>query len=74
MSDFQNIPENQKDPQPSNCSCVKDPYADLPPELWPKNKTWKTGFREVTCPGSGLDYWTNLVGALCMDCKKNPPF
>lgn len=70
MSDSQNTPKNQKELQPSNCSCEKDPYMDLPPELRPKNRTWKAGFREVTCPGCGLEYWTNCEGDLCMDCKK----
>jgi hypothetical protein len=70
MSDSQNTPKNQKELQPSNCSCEKDPYTDLPPELRPKNRTWKAGFREVTCPSCGLEYWTNCEGDLCMDCKK----
>lgn len=65
-----NFPKNKKDPQPSNCSCVKDPYTDLPSELRPKNRSWKTGFREVTCPSCGLEYWTNMEGDLCMDCQK----
>jgi hypothetical protein len=66
----QNTPKKQKDPQPSNCSCVKDPYTDLPPELRPKNRIWMTGFREITCSGCGLEYWTNCQGDLCMNCKK----
>lgn len=66
----QNTTKKQEDPQPSNCNCVKDPYADLPPVLRPKNTTWKTGFCQVTCPGCGLEYWTNTESDLCMDCRK----
>lgn len=66
----QNTPKNQKDPRLQNCSCVKDPYADLPPDLRPKNRTWKTDFREVICPGCGLEYWTNCEGNLCTACQK----
>jgi hypothetical protein len=71
MSDSRsNIPNIQKDPQSPTCDCVKDPFADLPPELQPKNKSWKTGFRQVSCPSCGLKYWTNIEGDLCMDCQK----
>lgn len=72
MAHQEKNPKNaQKDQQPPTCSCVKDPYAELPPGLRPQNKTWKSNFRHVICPGCGLDYWTNITGDLCMDCKKN---
>jgi hypothetical protein len=52
------------------CDCVQDPFASLPPELRPKNRTWKDGLRQVTCPGCGLEYWTNMEIDLCIDCRK----
>lgn len=67
MKNPQNIKDNK---QPQSGCCGGDPFTDLPPELRPKNKTWKSSFREVTCPGCGLEYWTNTEGDLCMDCKK----
>lgn len=63
-------PHPKKEAPKSSCSCVKNPYTDLPPELRPKNRDWKTGLRQVTCPGCGLDYWTNAVSDLCIDCQK----
>jgi hypothetical protein len=63
-------PTPPKDAPSQPCSCVQNPFADLPPDLQPKKKSWKTGFREVTCPGCGLEYWTNMEGDLCMDCQK----
>jgi hypothetical protein len=52
------------------CSCVNDPFADLPPELRPKPVEKFGGLRKVTCPGCGLEYWTNRKGDLCIDCEK----
>ncbi|MBU0511205.1 MAG: hypothetical protein KJ638_05825 [Chloroflexi bacterium] len=62
-------PPKDKQPTPA-CSCVQDPFASLPPELQPKNKTWKSGFRHVTCPRCGQEYWTNCEGDLCTGCQK----
>lgn len=52
------------------CACVQDPYAALPPELRPRQKSWKDGLRKVTCPGCGFQYWTNRKTDLCVDCEK----
>ncbi len=52
------------------CSCMQDPFAALPPDLQPQKKSWKTGFRQVTCPGCGLEYWTNCEGDFCTDCTQ----
>jgi len=71
MSVSQNTPKKQKGPQPPNCNCGQDLYADLPSEMQPKNRTWKTGFRQVTCPNCSLEYWTNCEGDLCTACQKN---
>jgi hypothetical protein len=70
MSDPSDPPNTEKGTQLPTCSCVKDPYAYLPPELQPKNRTWKSTFRQVTCPGCGLEYWTNCEGDVCTDCQK----
>ncbi|GAB4473506.1 MAG: hypothetical protein Kow00124_12570 [Anaerolineae bacterium] len=57
------------------CSCVSDPYADLPPELRPDReqeiaKRRRFGLRKVTCPGCGLVYTTNRETDLCIDCER----
>lgn len=56
----------------SGCSCVSDPYADLPPELRPKaaDPRKKGGIRKATCPGCGMTYWTNRATDLCIDCER----
>ena len=61
-------PEKEK-PTPI-CNCAQDLYVDLPPELQPEKKSWKSGFRHVTCPSCGLEYWTNREGDLCTNCQK----
>jgi hypothetical protein len=45
------------------CDCKSDPFANLPPELRPKQKSWKSGLRNVTCPG-----WTNQESDYCSKC------
>ena len=55
---------------PSGCDCVQDPFASLPPDLHPKNKTWKSSFRKVTCPGCELEFWTNMNDNFCFGCRK----
>lgn len=52
-----------------SCSCSGDPFASLPPDLQPKNKSWKANFRQVTCPSCGTEYWTNRDTDLCSDCR-----
>lgn len=59
----------------AGCSCVSDPFADLPPELRPTNrdeaaKRQRFGLRRVTCPGCGLIHTTNRATDLCMDCER----
>jgi len=56
-------------PQPI-CTCVQDPFADLPPELRPRPVQKIGGLRKVTCPGCGLVYWTNRKTDLCVECEK----
>lgn len=56
---------------PAPCSCVQDPFAELPVELRPRPISGeKTGLRKVTCPACGLTYWTNRKTDLCVDCEK----
>jgi hypothetical protein len=52
------------------CSCIKDPFLDLPPELRPRARKTMDGLRKVTCPGCGLVYSTNRKTDLCLDCEK----
>lgn len=56
--------------QAIQCTCVQDPFAVLPAELRPRQISWKNGLRKVTCPGCGLEYWTNRNTDLCVDCEK----
>ena len=51
------------------CTCMKDGFAALPPELRPRPKK-KSSLRKVTCPGCGLVYWTNRKTDVCMECEK----
>jgi small redox-active disulfide protein 2 len=66
--------QTDKTPVPG-CSCVSDPFADLPPELRPAGgdeaaKQQRFGLRKVTCPGCGLVYTTNRATDLCIDCER----
>lgn len=70
QKDKPDTPDMQAPAKPSMCTCVKDAYADLPPELKPHQKSWKDGLRKVTCPSCGVSYWTNRKTDLCIDCKK----
>lgn len=64
-------PEEKSDStSPAVCACVRDPFADLPPELRPQSKPHMGNLRQVTCPGCGLKYWTNRSTDLCTDCQK----
>jgi hypothetical protein len=51
------------------CTCVRDGFAAVPPELRPQPKK-KSSLRKVTCPGCGLVYWTNRATDVCMECEK----
>ena len=51
------------------CTCVRDGFGALPPELRPRPKK-NSSLRKVTCPGCGLVYRTNRETDLCMDCEK----
>lgn len=62
--------EKPSEPRPADCACVRDPFADLPPELRSQTKPRMGNLRQVTCPGCGLKYWTDRSTDLCMDCEK----
>jgi hypothetical protein len=53
--------------QPLQCTCIKDGFAALPPELRPQPRN-RSSLRKVTCPGCGLVYSTNRATDLCMEC------
>ena len=57
-------------PVKPTCSCVTDPFANLPPELRPRNRSFTDSLRKVTCPDCGLVYWTNRKTDLCAECEK----
>jgi DNA-directed RNA polymerase subunit RPC12/RpoP len=72
--------ENQSKAQPkeesplrpdqlSSCDCAADAYAALPPELLPKQRSWKTGLRKVTCPECRTTFWTNKDKISCPECN-----
>ena len=69
---FEPNPEFKEEEPTQTCNFL-DPFATLPPDLQPMKKSWKTGFRQVTCPGCGLEYWTNCEGDICTDCQKKGP-
>ncbi len=54
---------------PAACTCGKDAFAALPPELRPRTQK-KGSLRQVTCPGCGLVYWTNRTTEMCMECER----
>jgi len=62
--------KNQGGGKPPLCTCITDPFANLPPELRPHNRNPMGDLRKVTCPGCGLVYWTNRQIDLCIDCEK----
>lgn len=68
--DKSNKPEPQTPDQLPTCSCVRDPFIDLPPELRPRSTNKMGPLRKVTCPGCGMVYWTNRKTDLCIDCEK----
>lgn len=70
MSDEKKNQEVTTAKKPGACCNPLDPFGSLPPELRPKQKSWKDDFRKVTCPDCGLVYWTQDSQDLCMDCKK----
>lgn len=56
-----------------SCSCVKDPYANLPPEARPAEPSPMRGLRKTACPGCGKIYWTNRASDWCFDCEPRRP-
>jgi hypothetical protein len=62
--------EKPEETRPVDCVCVRDPFVGLPPELRPRPKPRLGNLRQVTCPGCGLQYWTNRSTELCTDCQK----
>ena len=62
--------DKSEETRPADCDCVRDPFADLPPELQPRPKPRMGNLRQVNCPGCGLNYWTNRSTDLCVECKK----
>jgi len=63
-------PDTRASGKPPLCTCVKDPFSDLPPDLRPRPKNTGSDLRKVTCPDCGLIYWTNRKTDLCIDCDK----
>ena len=68
--DETNTPETQTPGKPPLCSCVQDPFKDLPPGLRPRPRNIMGPVHKVTCPSCGLVYWTNRKTDLCIDCEK----
>jgi len=70
-SDLEKQESQQVPDGPEDCSCTADPFASLPAELQPKQKSWSAKLRKATCPGCGLVFWTNRQTDLCGECEKN---
>ena len=68
--DKPDAPETPEPDKPPLCTCVKDPFSDLPADLRPHAKNIMSDLRKVTCPGCGLAYWTNRKTDLCIECEK----
>lgn len=62
--------KQKSESKPPLCTCIQDPYADLPPELRPKPVQKIGGLHKVICPSCGTSYWTNRATDLCVDCEK----
>jgi hypothetical protein len=62
--------EKKPDPVTPICTCVQDPFANLPSELRPKRVDEMGGLRKVTCPGCELTYWTNRKTDVCIEYEK----
>jgi hypothetical protein len=63
-------PKQNQEPEKPLCSCMTDPFNNLPPELRPRPKDVMSGLRKVTCPACGLSFWTNRDTDLCIECEK----
>ncbi len=63
--------EEAADNLDASCACVRDPFASLPPELRPKPQPKEGGLRKATCPGCGLEFWTNRETDYCIKCEKS---
>ena len=50
----------------SLCSCMTDPFSNLPPELRPRTKDILSGLRKLKCPACGFEYWTKAVIPICV--------
>ena len=73
MDEPKDKPDASETPAPGKpplCTCVKDLFSDLPPDLRPPAKNTMSDLRKVTCPDCGLIYWTNRKTDLCIDCEK----
>ena len=58
--------------KPAGCTCNRDPFAGLPPEMRPR-KDPMPGLRKAVCPVCGLNYWTNRNTDVCSDCERKQP-
>ncbi len=64
-------PEESESGTPSQpCSCMRDRFAALPPELVPLVTAKKSSLRRATCPGCGRVYQTNRKTDVCIDCER----
>jgi len=63
-------PKQNQAPEKPLCTCMTDPFNNLPPELRPRPKDVMSGLRKATCPACGFQYWTNRATDLCIECEK----
>lgn len=59
--------------KPADCTCNRDPFAGLPPEMRPRRQDAMAGLRKVVCPICGMTYWTNRDTDVCSDCERKQP-
>lgn len=70
MKEENQVRNEEKEGDLPGCSCSANPFSSLPPDQQPKNKSWKSAFKKVTCRGCERDFWTNSEYIYCHECRK----
>jgi hypothetical protein len=65
----ENLRGDQEDLAPASCGCTADPFAALPADQRPAPPAKRGGLRKATCPGCGLEFWTNRAIDACFSCE-----
>jgi hypothetical protein len=71
--DDETVKSSDQEKDQSLCSCVADPFASLPSELHPHNRSFTDQLHKVICQGCGLIFKTNRKTDFCLECEKKEP-